>query len=277
MIQILDKMRKLSQQDNGVSLMWVILGLLIAAAAVAIIITGVSGNNTSPSTGDYTKYLGNTNRILSTQNISDAQNKFANGGKIKTSWKPSQPIIGDQYTGNLNAKVVVTQYEDFACSACTDFQPATEKIESDYANKSVLFIYRNFSIGQSTSTISEASAQAAYVASGNNMKTFWTYMNKIYAGEKCVEGSDKTTCQNALVSYAKDLGINTTKFNDLVANFATNGIQDKLNRDKNMGNAAGVTATPTWFITGANGTKQVTGGNESEMTSAIDAALKASK
>lgn len=266
------KWQKILRQDNGASVaMWVILATLLLSTVIAIAISNMSSN---PTVGDYTKYLGNTNRVLSVKDVTEAQNKFANNGNLKSSWKPSQTVIGDQYLGSPDAKVKVVQYEDFACSSCTGLESSAEKIHSDYANKSVVFIYRNFSIGQSTSTISEAAAQAAYIASGNEMNTFWSYVKKVFTGQACIEGSDKTTCQDALVQYAKDLGINTGKFNDLLANFANNGIQDKLNRDKNMGSALGINATPTWIVSNAKSSKTVTGADESSMRSAIDAALK---
>lgn len=266
------KWQRFFRRDDGASaVMWIILAVLVLGAIIAVVISNANNN---PSVSDYTKYLGNTNRVLSVQDITNAQNKFANNGKIKSGWKPSQTVIGDQYLGSPNAKVKVVQYEDFACSSCTGLEPAAEKIHSDYANKSVVFIYRNFSIGESTSTVSEAAAQAAYLASGNNMDIFWNYVKKIFTGQACVEGSDKTTCQNALVQYAQDLNVNLTKFNSLLANFANNGIQDKLNRDKNMGSALNINATPTWIISNAKGSKTVTGASESDMRSAIDAALK---
>lgn len=266
---------QIRRREDGVSVvMWVILAALILVTVIVLIMNNSGNGNTNPATSDYTKYLGNTNRVLSVSDIANAQNKFANSGKIKTDWKPKQPIIGDQYLGSTNAKATVVQYEDFACSACTAFESSLEKIHNDYANKSVLFIYRNFSMGQSTSTISEAGAQAAYVASGNNMTTFWNYVKLVYAGQFCVEGSDKTACQNGLVQSAKSLGVNVNKFNDLLANFATNGIQDKLNRDKNIGTALNVNATPTFIVSGANGSKTIAGGKEADLRSAIDAALK---
>jgi protein-disulfide isomerase len=276
--KFLTKFREISRKDDGVSVvMWVVLGAIVVAAIIAIVIAKNMGGSKDPSTGDYTQYIGNTNSILSVQDITDAQNKFANGGTKKSDWKPAAPIIADQWTGDKNAKVIVVQYEDFACSACTAFEPSAEKIHSDYASKPVAFIYRNFSIGQTTSTLSQAGAQAAYVASGNNMNTFWDFAKLIFQGQKCVEGSSKDSCQSALDSYAKQLNLDTKKYDDLLANFATNGIQDKLNRDKNMGTAAGVNATPTWIITGPNGTKSVSGGNDADMRSAIDAAIKSAE
>ncbi len=270
-MKILNKIR----EENGVAnLMWIVLGALIAAAVIGVIAVRVFGGSKDPSNGDYTKYLGDGNKILNVDEIKTAQNKFVNGGSEKSDWKPSANIIADQWTGKKDAKVIVEQYEDFACSACTAFEPSAEKIYKDYENKSVAFVYRNFSIGQPTSILSQASAQAAYVESGNNMNIFWDMVQKIFQGQKCVEGSAKDTCQKAIDGYVKDLGLNKDKFDDLVANFATNGIQDKLNRDKNLGLAANINATPTWIISGPNGTKTVSGSNDSDMRSAIDEALK---
>ena len=243
--------------------LWIILAVLVVVAIGGL----VWWRNSAPSSTSYISFL-DANSLLTKQDIINAQNKAANNGKLASNFTPAGPIIPDHFVGPANSKVVVVQYEDFACSACNGFAPTANKIMSDYKDR-VLFIYRNFNLGQNTSTVSESAAEAAYLLGGET--AFWKMHDLIFSTQTCMEGSDKATCQNWLISLAPQVGLDTNKFKTALADFTTNGIQDKINRDKQLGINAGVSATPTWFVNG----KQVTGGSDSTMRSAIDAALKA--
>ena len=54
-------------------------------------------------------------------------------------------IIEDHYDGPTDAKVVVIEWEDFACSHCQAFHTYAEQIKDDYKDR-VLFIVRDFSL-----------------------------------------------------------------------------------------------------------------------------------
>ena len=251
--------------------LWIVLAILVVATIGGL----VWWRSAQSGDKNYVDYLDGTTRLTS-QNISDAKNKAANGGQIAQNFKASGTIIPDHYLGKTDSKVVVVEYEDFACSACIALSPYAAKIHDDYKDR-VLFIYRNFNLGQNTSTLSESAAEAAYLIGGDTETaretTFWQMHDLLFSDQTCMEGNDKNTCQNKIMSYAAQLKFDITKFTNGLNDFTTNGVQDKIQRDKALGLAAGVNATPTWFVNG----KKIQGANDSTMRSAIDGALKNAK
>lgn len=244
--------------------LWIVFAVLVIAALGGL----VWWKNTNSDGG--TSYVDNLNgnKIITVDDVVTAKNKAANGGKVASDFSVDKnTIIPDHYLGDIDSKVTVVEYEDFACSACNSFASSASSIHNDYKDD-VLFVYRNFNIGQNTSTLSESAAEAAYLLGGQDI--YWKMHDLIFSDETCVEGNDKTTCQNTVIDYAKQLGLDADKFKEALTNYSDNGIQAKIQRDKKLGTKAGVTATPTWFING----EKIEGANASAMRSAIDAALK---
>lgn len=248
--------------------LWIIFAVLVLATLGGLIWWKNTSNNESSTS--YVEHLDGS-RLITVDDIVTAKNKFANGGEAADDFTiDKSTLIPDHYIGNPNAKVTVIEYEDFACTACNSFAQSATKIHDDYKDK-VLFIYRNFNIGQNTSALSESAAEAAFLLGGR--ETYWKMHDLIFSDETCVEGMDKETCRNTVIGYAKDLKLDGDKFKEALDNYADNGILAKIQRDKKLGSKAGVTATPTWFING----EKAEGASASNMRSLIDAALKQAK
>lgn len=248
---------------------WIVLIVLAVAAGGGLVWWRISQTA-------YTDYL-DFNQAVTRQNVIDARNKAANGGKLNPNFKLSDTdknqIIPDHVFGKTGSKVVVIQYEDFACSACNALAATASKIMNDYQDR-VLFVFRNFSIGSYTSKISQVAAEAAFVLGGE--EAFWKMHDYLFNSQICYESRDpasKKTCQAGIESYAQQLGFDVTKFDQLLAEYTTNGISDKLDRDRALGIRAGVNATPTWFVNGQPiGVHSMT---DSGIRQAIDKALQA--
>ncbi len=244
--------------------LWIVFAILVIATLGGLVWWK---NTTGDSGTSYVDHL-DSNKLITIDDVVTAKNKAANGGKVASDFSVDKStIIPDHYLGDTTSKVIVVEYEDFACSACNSFAPSANKIHEDYKDR-VLFIYRNFNIGQNTSTLSESAAEAAHLLGGQ--EAYWKMHDLIFSDETCVEGNDKTVCHDTLVNYAKQIGLDTNKFKEALTNYSDNGIQAKIQRDKKLGRNAGVTATPTWFING----EKIEGANASGMRSAIDVALK---
>lgn len=178
--------------------------------------------------------------------------------KLLTAKDVGQGQIPDHYIGNVNAKVVVISYEDFACSHCQALAPIAAQIHADYQDR-VLFIHRAFNLEFSGSTEMLTAAEAAYLLGGQD--AYWQMLAKLYAGPT----ADAAT----LAGYAGAIGLNQDKFSATVADAANNGIATKIARDKQAGLKAGVQGTPTWFVNGQNVSTSDAG-----IRAALDAALK---
>ena len=245
--------------------LWIVLAVLVVAVIGGLVWWKTANPDGGNGNTSYISFLdGKT--LLTEQKIIDAQNKAANDGKLVDGFKPAGTIIPDHFVGKVDSKVVVVQYEDFACSACIGFNVDNEQIRSDYQDR-VLFIYRNFSIGQNTSTPTQSAAEAAFLLGG--VDAYWKMNNLIFSDTTCIEGADVNTCEEKIRTYAKQIGLDVDKFNQYVMGYRDNGIKAKMDRDKQLGLAAGVSATPTWFING----EKVEGGNNQKMRDLIDAAL----
>ena len=73
--------------------------------------------------------------------------------------------------------------------------------------------------------------------------------------------------------YAKNAGVDVDEFNQLLTNTNNNGIQDKIDRDKRLGENLDVTGTPTWMVNG----EKVDGTTEENIRNAIEEALAESE
>ena len=86
-------------------------------------------------------------------------------------------------------------------------------------------------------------AQAAECAA--DQSKFWEYHDLLF--DKQNGENVGTFTKDKLMGYAKDLGLDSTKFDPCLQNDAT---LQRVMSDVNEGRAAGVTGTPTFFING---------------------------
>lgn len=85
-------------------------------------------------------------------------------------------------------------------------------------------------------------AMGAAIASeaAHNQGKFWEYHDKLFANQAKLTPDD-------LKQYAKDLGLNTTKFESDLASLET---KKRVTDDISEANSLGVTGTPGFFING---------------------------
>jgi protein-disulfide isomerase len=233
--------------------LWVVFAVVVIAA-----VGGLIWYSRSTSTSVGVDYFAENNYTTTKAITSDALTeayKFDNPDASQddaVNFANSQ--IVDHTFGNKDAKVVVVMYEDFACSVCYAYdQSSFEPLIQQYQD-SVLFIYRHFSIGAATSTITQAASEAAGKLGGET--AFWSMKSMLFDranNDICTEATTSTSdCRSTIIGYAKQLGLDEAKYTELLDNATTNGIRDKTRRDYDMGIKAGVTGTPSWFINGKN-------------------------
>ncbi|MCL2037736.1 DsbA family protein [Candidatus Saccharibacteria bacterium] len=239
--------------------LWIFLAVLVVATVGGLVWYKNQGGDTAA----YTEHLDGT-RLITKQSIIDAMKE---SGKQDID---ESTIIPDHFLGKKDSKVIVIEYEDFACSACNSLAPYATKIHEEFQDR-VLFIYRHFSINQNTSTLSQSGAEAAFLLGGTD--AFWQMHELIFSDDRCVEGQEKSGCEEAILGYAELMKLDKDKFKTALTDYMTNGIKDKINRDKALGVVAGVTATPTWLING----EEIRGANYNKMREAIEQALKDTK
>lgn len=151
--------------------------------------------------------------------------------------------IADNVYGNASSKVILVEYGDIECPACGSAHPNIRAITEQYKDQ-IAFVFRNFPL---TTIHPNALAGAAAVQAAGLQGKYWDMNNYLYEHQNdwvSLTGSAVTT---ALVSYAKDLGLDTAKF---TTDLSSTSISQKISFDQALGNKLKVNSTPTIYLNG---------------------------
>ncbi len=149
-------------------------------------------------------------------------------------------VTGDAWqTGDAAAPVTVVEFLDFECEACRAAHPVVQKILQDYEGR-INYVMRNFP-NHNNSVLAAKAAEAA-----GEQGMYWEMYDKLF--ETQGEWGEKQKPQTeAFIRYAGQFGLDVDAF---TASLNSNDYTDKIRQDREDGIAAGVTATPTFFING---------------------------
>ena len=170
----------------------------------------------------------------------------------------------DPALGKDNAPITVIEFSDFQCPFCSRFRDQTfDQIKTNYIDTGkVKFVYRDFPLS-SIHPMAESGAEAAECA--NEQGKFWEYHDILFSKQD----EWTTTGVDTLKGYAKDLSLDTNKFNSCLDD---GKYKDEVAKDFQDGVDAGVQGTPSFFING----KQLSCAQPfTSFQAAIDSELKA--
>ncbi len=137
-------------------------------------------------------------------------------------------------TGNLRAPLTVVEFGDFECPGCSLAEEAARQIRAQYADR-VRFVFRQFPLSK-IHLQAEKAAEASECAAEQGK--FWEAVEKLYA-----EQADLS--EDALKRYARELGLDQSRFNQCLASGET---ASRVSQDLADGHALGVPGTPAFFI-----------------------------
>ena len=167
-------------------------------------------------------------------------------------------VDDDPMKGQKSAPVTIVEFSDFQCPFCARFYTDTlTQIQKDYIDTGkVKIVYRDFPL--SFHTNAQPAAEAAECA--DDQGKFWQFHDKLFENQQALSGDNYKL-------WAKELGLDTKKFNDCVD---SNKYASEVQKDMTDGQAAGVSGTPAFFVNG-----QFLSGAQpyAAFKSAIDAAL----
>ena len=179
--------------------------------------------------------------------------------------------IADEVYGNASSKVILVEYGDLQCPACGSAHPNIRKITEQYKDQ-LAFVFRNFPL--STIHPNARSGSAAAEAAGLQGK-YWDMNNYLYEHQSNWVDLTGTSVTSTLVSYAKGLGLDTTKF---TADLAADTINQKISFDQAIGNKLNVNSTPTFYLNGVQLSSDVVSdvqrGNGDQLRALINADLQ---
>ncbi len=167
--------------------------------------------------------------------------------------------------GLADARVVVSEFADFQCPACRTVQSTIAKLQSEYP-RDVRFVFRHFPLP--SHPYSQITAQASEAAGAQGK--FWEMHDLLYNRQD--EWGDTTKNISAdkvseLISgYASIIGLDMNKFTQDLEKGTYRPI---IIEDSNAAAAAGVNATPTFFVNG----ERVSSPSYESLKRAIDEAL----
>ena len=142
--------------------------------------------------------------------------------------------------GAAEPKVTIVEFGDFQCPACSASHPITKQVLGQYGD-SVKFVFRHFPLEMHDHAFDAARAAEAAGAQGK----FWEMHDKLYENQE--DWAEKDDYLAKFEVYAKDIGLNLDEYKKAMADKPYDPIISKGLTD---GTAAGVNATPTFFING---------------------------
>ncbi len=147
----------------------------------------------------------------------------------------------DSYVlGPAKAKITVVEFADFQCPGCGASAPMMEQLNEMYKDQ-VRIVFRHFPLQQhKNARLAAVAAEAA----GEQGK-FWEMYKTLFG--KQTDWSELAKPASLFVSYAKELGLDTTKFEQDLASTKYN---EKIERDIKEALGYGVNSTPTFFVNG---------------------------
>ncbi len=154
--------------------------------------------------------------------------------------KVSAKLDDDAVKGNKDkAKVGIVEFSDYQCPFCKRFytdtlpQIAKEYIDSDKA----VFVYRDLPL-DALHPNARSAAEAAECAGEESPAKYLEFHNNIF------ETSDELSATK-LKDIAKEIGLNTGKFNDC---FDNKKMADEVKKDESDAAAAGINGTPGFVV-----------------------------
>lgn len=137
--------------------------------------------------------------------------------------------------GASGAPVKIVEFADFQCPFCAKAAPTLADISKRYGDK-VQVIYADFPLGFHGNARKAAEAGACADEQGK----FWAMHDKMYANVQALD-PDK------LKGYAAELGLDAGRFNECLDSGRKSAA---VTADMQIGQKAGVTGTPAFFING---------------------------
>jgi protein-disulfide isomerase len=144
-------------------------------------------------------------------------------------------LDGSPSRGPTGAPVTLVEFADFECPFCQHIAPDLDQLWEKRKAK-VLFVYKFMPLAMHTH--GEPAARAAIAAQAQGK--FWEMHHQLFANGAHLEESD-------LQTYAKVIGLDLDRFRADMQSAATKA---RIDADRKLADALGVTGTPTIFING---------------------------
>lgn len=240
-------------------MVWLVPLAVIVLAAVLI---GVVIVNQGPSEDGADAQGSDSQGESGTSGDSNSSGESGSGGDdIDLSFVEHRVEGDDSAAGDVDAPVVLVMFSDYQCPYCATWNEETLPTMMEYVEKGDLRIeMRDLAVfGEE----SERAARAAYAAGLQDK--YWEFHNAMFEDGEHPAKSELD--DDSLVSTAKDLGLDPTKFKGDMNSVEAH---DEFDATAQEGSSLGVASTPSFIIGG----KPLVGAQPTkEFVGAVDDAL----
>ncbi len=146
-------------------------------------------------------------------------------------------IIGERGSSG----VTVVEFLDFECEACGAAYPVVEQLREDYAGE-VTFVARYFPLPSHFN-----SSRAAWAVEAAARQDQFEAMYERMFETQAEWGEQREPKDDLFRAYAEDIGLDMAQFD---ADYASDEVRDRVQRDVDDGQELGVTGTPTFYLDG---------------------------
>lgn len=151
--------------------------------------------------------------------------------------------IADHVLGKADSKVLLVEFGDFQCPGCAEASPNVSALMAEYGDR-VALVFRNFPL---TTIHPNAKVAAASAEAAGLQDKYWQMHDLLYKNQSTWKSLDSSKRTDAFVTFAGQLGLDTTKFTQDLSN---KDINKKISFDIALAKVHSVSATPTFFLNG---------------------------
>jgi protein-disulfide isomerase len=167
--------------------------------------------------------------------IAELKAKYKTVDKLKAPTVEVATAGRPERGGGPKAPVTIVEFSDYQCPFCKRGEDSVQKVFETYGDK-VRIVFRDYPL-----PFHERARPAAEAANcANAQGKFWEYNKKLFANQGALSDDN-------LKTYAKDLGLDTAKFDEC---YGKKPFSTSIDKDLADGVTAGVNGTPAFFING---------------------------
>ncbi|MCA9354519.1 MAG: thioredoxin domain-containing protein [Candidatus Kaiserbacteria bacterium] len=149
--------------------------------------------------------------------------------------------ITDHVKGNPEASVMLTEYSDFQCPACSSFQPVVESVLEQYGDQ-IRFEYRHFPL----ITIHPHALRAAIAAEAAGQQgKFFEFHDLLFQNQQ--EWSTVAVPTTFFVKYAEELELDIEQFR---SQLNSSLLEERVRSQFDEARELGLTGTPSFLLNG---------------------------
>jgi protein-disulfide isomerase len=147
----------------------------------------------------------------------------------------------NNWYGQENGVITLTEYADFQCPACAQFAPLVSQVKEQFKDQ-IRFEFKHFPLVQihPNATSAHRASQAAA-----NQNKFWEMHDLLYQNQD--SWSSVSSPASTFESYAQQISLNMDTYK---SDYESGAVLSIINADIEAGKNLGVVGTPTFFIDG---------------------------